>query len=47
MRREALILIKDTVEHNRQAYVLANNRLEGNAPLTVEALTDLLQTAEF
>ena len=33
MRRETLILIRDAVEHNRQAYVLVNNRLEGNAPI--------------
>jgi len=25
-------------------YVLVNNRSEGNAPLTVQALTDMLQT---
>jgi len=43
MRRETLILIKSAVAHNRQAYVLVNNRLEGNAPLTVQALTDLLK----
>src|SRR5215467_12543581 len=42
MRRETLILIRDAVENNRQAYVLVNNRLEGNAPLTVQALTDRL-----
>ena len=42
MRRETLILIRDAVKNNRQAYVLVNNRLEGNAPLTVQALTDLL-----
>jgi hypothetical protein len=42
MRREAVILIKDAVKNNRRAYVLVNNRLEGNAPLTVQALTDLL-----
>lgn len=37
------MLIKDAIEHNRRAYVLVNNRLEGNAPLTVQALTDLLK----
>ena len=37
------MLIKDAVGHNRQAYVLVNNRLEGNAPLTVQALTELLK----
>jgi len=39
--RDTLILIKDAGKNNRQAYVLVNNRLEGNAPLTVQALTDL------
>jgi len=46
MRLETLILIKDAVRNNRQVYMLVNNRLEGNAPLTVQALTDLLQTTE-
>jgi uncharacterized protein YecE (DUF72 family) len=46
MRRDTLILVKEAVQHNRRAYVLVNNRLEGNAPLTVQALTDLLRTAE-
>jgi hypothetical protein len=44
MRREALVLIKDAVGKNRRAYVLVNNRLEGNAPLTVQALTDELRS---
>src|SRR5687768_10409941 len=39
MRKEAVVLIKDAIGHNRRAYVLVNNRLEGNAPLTVQALT--------
>ena len=43
LRRDTLILIKDVVKNNRQAHVLVNNRLEGNAPLTVQALTDLLK----
>jgi uncharacterized protein YecE (DUF72 family) len=50
MRKEALVLIKDAIGQNRRAYVLVNNRLEGNAPLTVQALTDLLrdkQTEEY
>ena len=46
MRRETLVLVKDAVKDNRRAYVLVNNRLEGNAPLTVQALTDQLKTAE-
>jgi hypothetical protein len=40
MRRETLILVKNAVKDNRRAYVLVNNRLEGNAPLTVQALVD-------
>ncbi|HKT33712.1 MAG TPA: DUF72 domain-containing protein [Nitrospira sp.] len=42
MRKEAVVLIKDAIGHNRRTYVLVNNRLEGNAPLTVQALADLL-----
>ena len=44
MRKEVVVLIKNAIGHNRRAYVLVNNRLEGNAPLTVQALTDMLQT---
>ena len=43
MRKEAVVLIKNAIGHNRRAYVLVNNRLEGNAPLTVQAFTDLLR----
>ena len=42
MRTETVVLTKDAIGHNRRAYVLVNNRLEGNAPLTVQAFTDLL-----
>jgi len=38
MRRDTVSLIKQAVGENRGAYVLANNRSEGNAPLTVQAL---------
>lgn len=38
MRKETANLIKHAVGENRQAYVLVNNRLEGNAPLTIQAL---------
>jgi uncharacterized protein YecE (DUF72 family) len=43
MRREAVSLVKHAVAGNRQAYVLVNNRAEGNAPLTVQAVADLLR----
>ena len=46
MRKETVVLIKDAIGHNRRAYVLVNNRLEGNAPLTIQALSDVLTTDE-
>jgi len=42
MRRDTVSLVKQAVAEHRQAYVLVNNRAEGNAPLTVEALVDQL-----
>jgi len=44
MRRETVHLVKQAVAENRRAYVLVNNRSEGNAPLTVQALAEQLQT---
>jgi len=44
MRRETVHLVKQAVAQSRQAYVLVNNRSEGNAPLTVQALAEQLQT---
>lgn len=38
MRKDTVNLVKQAVAENRRAYVLVNNRSEGNAPLTVEAL---------
>ncbi len=38
MRKETVNLIKQAVGENRQTYVLVNNRSEGNAPLTIQAL---------
>jgi hypothetical protein len=42
MRRDTVELVKKAVAENRRAYVLVNNRSEGNAPLTVQALSDAL-----
>jgi hypothetical protein len=39
MRKETVVLIKNAIGHNRRAYVLVNNRLEGNAPLTVQKIS--------
>jgi uncharacterized protein YecE (DUF72 family) len=42
MRKETVTLIKQAISENRRAYVLVNNRSEGNAPLTVQALVSSL-----
>lgn len=42
MRGQALALIQQAVAENRGAYVLVNNRAEGCAPLTIQALVDQL-----
>ena len=42
MRTEPVQLVRQAVGAVRRAYVLVNNRAEGNAPLTVQALTDML-----
>jgi len=46
MRKDTVSLIKQAVEENRRAYVLVNNRSEGNAPLTVQALASSLRHEE-
>ena len=43
MRRETVELLKETVAEGRKAYVLVNNRAEGNAPLTIQGLVDRLR----
>ena len=43
MRRETVELVKRAVAEGRRAYVPVNNRAEGNAPLTVQALTKMLR----
>jgi hypothetical protein len=42
MRRETVHLVRQAVREGRRAYVLVNNRSEGNAPLTVQALVHAL-----
>jgi uncharacterized protein YecE (DUF72 family) len=42
MRRETVYLVRQAVSEGRRAYVLVNNRSEGNAPLTVQALSEML-----
>jgi uncharacterized protein YecE (DUF72 family) len=36
-------LVRQAVSKGRRAYVLVNNRSEVNAPLTVEALSEMLR----
>lgn len=43
MRRETVQLVRQAVRESRRAYVLVNNRSEGNAPLTVQALAEMLR----
>ena len=45
MRRETVQLVQQAVNEGRYAYVLVNNRSEGNAPLTIQGLTDHLINA--
>lgn len=42
MRRETVQLVRQAVSEGRRAYVLVNNRSEGNAPLKVQGLTEML-----
>lgn len=43
MRGDTVRLIKQSVQEHREVYVLVNNRSEGSAPLTVQALVDQLR----
>ena len=42
MRRDTVTVVKQAVAEHRRVYVLVNNRAEGNAPLTIQALVDQL-----
>ena len=44
MRSRAVQLVQQPAGAGRRAYVLVNNRAEGNAPLTVQALTEMLNS---
>jgi uncharacterized protein YecE (DUF72 family) len=46
MRREAVDLMKRSIDDGRRVYVLVNNRSEGNAPLTVKALAEQVSAGE-
>ncbi len=46
MRRDTVELIRQALREERRAYVLVNNRAEGNAPLTIQALADRLHAGD-
>ena len=46
MRRGTVELVRQVVGEKRKAYILVNNRSEGNAPLTIQALRNALQPTE-
>ena len=46
MRQDTGSLIQQATAENRTTYVLVNNRVEGNAPLTIQALVDRLQDGD-
>ncbi len=43
MRTDVLALVRQAAEDGTAIYVLANNRAEGNAPMTIQALVDGLR----
>ena len=43
MRRNTVELVSKGVAEDRRAYVLVNNRIEGNALLSIQALVDQLK----
>jgi hypothetical protein len=45
MREDTVSLVRQAVSAGRHAYVLVNNRSEGNAPMTIQALNDQLRDA--
>jgi len=40
MRRDTVALIREGLRQARNLYVLVNNRTEGSAPLTIQAIVD-------
>ncbi|MDO9119560.1 MAG: DUF72 domain-containing protein [Nitrospira sp.] len=46
MRRDTVALVRNAVAEQRRTYVLVNNRAEGNAPMTIQALLDQLRESK-
>ncbi|MET0515415.1 MAG: DUF72 domain-containing protein [Nitrospiraceae bacterium] len=47
MRRDTVGLVQKAITENRRSYVLVNNRSEGNALMTVQALVDRMRTVSI
>lgn len=45
-KRDIVQLVNNEMDEKRKAYVLVNNRSEGNAPLKIQALKTALQAAD-
>jgi hypothetical protein len=43
MRRDRVEFVRKAAAEGRQAFVLVNNRSEGNAPLPVQAVAEMLR----
>jgi hypothetical protein len=46
MRRDAIRVVRESLSRHHLAYVLVNNRAEGSAPLTIQAIADELTHGE-
>jgi hypothetical protein len=46
MRRDMVDLVKKAIPEKWMAYVVVNNRSEGTAPLTIQALMMALQAGD-
>lgn len=46
MRKETVALINQAVGENLRVYTLVNNRAEGNAPVTIQALITSLSSSK-
>jgi hypothetical protein len=46
MRADTVALLRQAISEQTSVYVLVNNRSEGNAPLTIQALADALVPGE-
>ena len=41
MRHDVATLIRRAIERNTEAFIIVNNRAEGNAPMTIDSIINL------